>query len=59
MQNGGTEDAPRGGGPSLKIKLSWWIWVLVKYPALVLHYSEEGAGCCVFLHKSPQYGYSV
>ena len=19
-------------------KLSWWIWVLVKYPALVLHY---------------------
>ena len=21
---------------------SWWIWVLVKYPALVLHYLEAG-----------------
>jgi hypothetical protein len=22
-----------------RYQLSWWIWVLVKYPALVLHYS--------------------
>jgi hypothetical protein len=28
--------------------LSWWIWVLVKYPALVLHYSG-GAGGAAFL----------
>jgi hypothetical protein len=24
------------------LKLSWWIWVLVEYPALVLHYLEAG-----------------
>ena len=35
----------------LKVKsfenLSWCVWVLDKYPALVLHYSGCGCGCCV------------
>ena len=32
--------APAAVGPPRE--LSWWIWVLVKYPALVLHYLEAG-----------------
>jgi hypothetical protein len=27
---------------SIRLQQSWWIWVLVKHPALVLHYLEAG-----------------